>query len=180
VPIELGHLNPDPQGNYDTAAVAANNDGLVVGTSTSYAGGINRAVATLWLPDGTGIDLNSLATNLSGWTLTQALTNTDSGWITGIGQFDPDGPGGAFRYGRAWLMQVPEPASSALVLGMMFLAGRRRSLSAFKQRSTTFISLFSSRRHVPDGKVNLNAKTIRRALPSSGLSPLDSSCGCDR
>ncbi|HEY7089439.1 MAG TPA: hypothetical protein VH518_15180, partial [Tepidisphaeraceae bacterium] len=126
VPVELGHFTPDPQDNYFTFAEAINNDGLIVGSSSTYVGGFNRSVATLWLPDGTAIDLNTLATNLTGWTLTHAYTITDSGWISGTGEFDPDGPGGSLAYRRSWLMQVPEPALSALLFGMIFFARRRR------------------------------------------------------
>jgi uncharacterized membrane protein len=122
LPVELGHLNPDPQGNFDTFAEAINNDGLIVGSSTTYVGGFSQGVATLWLPDGTAIDLNTLATNLSGWTLTNAITITDTGWVSGVGKF-----GG---YQRAWLMQVPEPASSALLLGLILLGGRQRTRQA--------------------------------------------------
>ena len=87
-----------------------------------------------WNLDGSVIDLNSLIDPASGWTLKAATDISDSGWIFGLGDFDPDGAGGQAAYARMFIMQVPttipEPAAGALALlgvsSMLLL--RRRSL----------------------------------------------------
>jgi hypothetical protein len=53
----------------------------------------------------------------AGWTLTSAFAISDeNNWITGVGQFDPDGAGGQVAYSRPFLIQVPEPATATLTL----------------------------------------------------------------
>lgn len=62
--------------------------------------------------------------------IAQGISNT--GWITGIGQFDPGGAGRESAYVRLFLIQIPEP--SALLLAAMglvvALACRRRRSGA--------------------------------------------------
>jgi hypothetical protein len=60
----------------------------------------------LWRPNGQIVDLTSLLPAGSGWTLTQAMSVTDSGWITGIGLYDPDGAGELGPYFRLFLLHV--------------------------------------------------------------------------
>jgi hypothetical protein len=64
--------------------------------------------AVYWGLDGVAVDLNTLIDPASGWTLTDARFISDAGWITGLGYFDPDGPGGQASYERPFFMQVPE------------------------------------------------------------------------
>src|SRR5688572_27994445 len=60
------------------------------------------------------------------WTLAEARGLSNTGWITGTGIYDPDGPGGVAARDRAYLLDasslVPEPSSLALTaLGAIFL-----------------------------------------------------------
>jgi Protein of unknown function (DUF3466)/PEP-CTERM motif len=111
----------------DTGASAINSQGIVVGFSGTTISSIpssNHAV--YWNPDGTVVDLNSLISSTSGWTLTNATSISDTGWIFGVGSFDPDGPGGQAAYNRLFIVQVPEPSSLLLIsLGLICLATRK-------------------------------------------------------
>jgi probable HAF family extracellular repeat protein len=65
------------------------------------------------------------------WTLDEAHGISNTGWITGTGSYDPDGPGGAPFVFRAYLLDassivVPEPAAiGVLALGLLALRRRR-------------------------------------------------------
>jgi uncharacterized membrane protein len=102
LPIELDHLD------YTNGfAVAMNNAGAAVG---QFLNDINTgfpAFAAYWRPDGTAVDLNTLIDPDSGWQLWAASDISDTGWITGYGYFDPDGPGGEQPYTRLFLLQIP-------------------------------------------------------------------------
>lgn len=96
-----------------------NNSGVAVGYVANRVEWYlvdSRAVA--WRSDAVAIDLNTLIDPSSGWTLTRADSISDTGWITGVGSFDPDGPGGLAAYDRLFLLQlpqVPEPATWSLL-----------------------------------------------------------------
>jgi probable HAF family extracellular repeat protein len=68
------------------------------------------------------------------WTLSQAFGLSNTGWVTGVGYYDPDGPAGVDLVERAFLLDasalVPEPAAAALALlgASSPLLLRRRSL----------------------------------------------------
>jgi uncharacterized membrane protein len=125
---ELGDLGADGgSGAYDI-----NNSGIAVGSATKFVNGVSiggRAVA--WRNDTRAIDLNNLIDPQGGWTLTSAYGISDSGWITGIGLFDPDGTGGRAAYQRLFLLHVPEPATvvPAIFTGACFVGVRRRKAS---------------------------------------------------
>jgi hypothetical protein len=103
----------DLGGGPRTLPRAINNSGAVVGTIDLRA--------MLWVPGGTTpIDLNSLIDPDEGWLLREAVSISNTGWITGWGLFDPDGPGSS-SVGRPqlFLMRVrsagvPEPSAFGL------------------------------------------------------------------
>lgn len=107
--IELDNLGTD--GSYRaTRANAINEAGIIVGWAEKYSGNTllgNRAV--YWRASGVVIDLNTLLSpaDAATWTLTIANAISDTDWVTGIGIFDPDGPGGLEAYERAFLLQIP-------------------------------------------------------------------------
>jgi hypothetical protein len=113
---ELGELGADGTSN----ALDTNNSGIVVGNAVKFIGSVSAGVrAVTWGNDDVAIDLNDLIDPQSGWTLTTATNISDTGWITGIGQFDPDGPGGLEAYNRHFLLhlaQIPEPDTLFLTL----------------------------------------------------------------
>jgi hypothetical protein len=131
---ELGILGANTTGSTDAAAYAINNAGIAVGYTQMYDtfGTLLGKRATLWGLDGVAVDLNTLIDPTSGWTLTEARSISDTCWIEGVatyGTFVP-GPGGMIltdTYERLFLMQVPEPATLALMaLGGMAAMLRRR------------------------------------------------------
>jgi hypothetical protein len=68
------------------------------------------------------------------WTIGTPYDISDTGWITGTGTYDPDGPGGIDAAGRAFLLDasslfvVPEPSSlNLLTLVVPALLVRRGS-----------------------------------------------------
>jgi hypothetical protein len=68
------------------------------------------------------------------WTLSdgfpQISISSNTGWITGLGIYDPDGPGGIAAAERAYLLDasslVPEPAGLTLLAGGALAIRRRR------------------------------------------------------
>jgi hypothetical protein len=130
---ELENLGTNSNGSATGRAVAINAAGIAVGYAEAWAPGDNflgkRAVA--WGLDGFAIDLNTLLDPGSAWVLTEASGISDTNWVSGLGTFDPDGPGGKDAYGRLFLLNissaVPEPAGLAMIgLAGAILARRRR------------------------------------------------------
>ena len=69
---------------------------MIIGFAENQGTDLN---AVYWSSaDAAPINLNSLIDPNDGWTLQQALQINNAGWITGIGLFDPDGPGGQAAY----------------------------------------------------------------------------------
>jgi len=99
-PFSLDRLSDAPSNAYD-AAFDINEFNFAVGKS-DYS---NYLRAILWTPDGDAIDLNSLVESSDEWILSEARTITNTGWISGIGQFDPAGPSEA--YDRPFSILVP-------------------------------------------------------------------------
>lgn len=140
--IELGNLGTDNFESTESEAFSVNESGIAVGFANKYTSQHtlvgSRAVA--WKTDNIPIDLNTLIDPASGWTLTRAQGISNTGWITGIGKFDPDGPGGRAAYDRLFLLQllpIPEPSSALLALlatgGCSSCVARRRSVHAAVQ-----------------------------------------------
>ena len=124
---ELGHLGTDRRGFAAAYAWAINDSGTAVGTAVKYedSGRELGLRAVCWDADGAAVDLNTLIDPNGGWLLTKASSISNTGWIAGVGAFDPDGAGGLDAYDRLFLVRVPEPASMwLLVVGA--LAGTRR------------------------------------------------------
>jgi hypothetical protein len=94
----------DARGGIGTGVFAINSAGTAVG----YAG----ASAVYWGADAVPVDLNTLIDPASGWRLEYALDISDTGWIAGIGRFDPNGAGGQAAYLRHFLIHVPMTAST--------------------------------------------------------------------
>jgi probable HAF family extracellular repeat protein len=125
-------------GGTESVGTAVNNAGQVVGWSSTGAAG-NHAFLYSGMPgvDGQMIDLDTWldANNLTEgakWTLTEANGISNTGWITGAGTYDPDGPGGIAAATRAYLLDasslvVPEPSGLSLfTLAAPALMLRRR------------------------------------------------------
>jgi uncharacterized membrane protein len=114
---ELGAIAPGSQ----STALDINNSGVAVGDAQYFINGVsagNHAVA--WLSNTSAIDLNDRIDPASGWVLRNAFSISDTGWITGVGSFDPDGPGGFSPYNRVFLLQLPIiPEPTTAVLGLM-------------------------------------------------------------
>ncbi|MCC7406584.1 MAG: DUF3466 family protein [Phycisphaeraceae bacterium] len=98
-------LRADGYGSATPSAIS--NTGLIVGRSLDYSGSNPSAeFATLWTPANRVIDLNALIAPDSDWQLTHATAISDTGWITGYGYFDPDGPGGLPSFLKHFLLHV--------------------------------------------------------------------------
>jgi hypothetical protein len=130
-PVALQPLNG--AGGKNSFAYDINSSGLAVGTSTinvTFPAGLNYVGgrAVYWGANGIPVDLNSLIDPASGWFLKTATAISDTGWIFGIGQYDPDGAGGQAAYDRAFILQVPEPSAMVLAAfgGVAAFALRQR------------------------------------------------------
>jgi probable HAF family extracellular repeat protein len=116
--IDLGTI----PGGKDSFACSINNSGQIVGWSFNN---FTESRATLFDPSGAGhnIDLNTLLPQDSGWTLYEAYSINDNGWIVGCGLNSPTGSGHAFLLGP-----IPEPCTLALLaLGGLAALRRRRA-----------------------------------------------------
>jgi probable HAF family extracellular repeat protein len=130
IATELGGLGADAHGGTVAEALDINNAGVAVGQAVYYDdSGMHLGVrAVYWGLDNLAVDVNTLIDLASGWTLHRATSISDTGWIAGVGEFDPDGQGGQDPYQRLFLIHVPatavpEPATFALVaLGLAVLA----------------------------------------------------------
>lgn len=92
------------QSTTNAAAIDVNDDGVAVGWSDSPSG----RQAVLWRADGSVLNLNTLLDPNDGWQLTEALAISNTGWIAGLGDYDPDEPSaGQFPYRRVFMMQIP-------------------------------------------------------------------------
>ncbi len=129
VATELGQLGID---GYGSTALAVNDSGTAVGWTVTGPS-INSRRAVAWKSDGVAIDLNTLIDPASGWTLTKALGISNTGWVSGIGVFDPDGPDGESGYQRLFVLHlVPEPTAPLLTLPVvLFGLGMRFRCSRF-------------------------------------------------
>ncbi len=108
---ELGNLAGIA--NPNSTAFDVNLAGLTVGQSwdlTDQTG--DSFTATMWLRNGTAIDLNDLdVVPLNGgpgeWKLQSVTSIAANGWIAGIGSYDPDGiNSGVASYTRGWVAQI--------------------------------------------------------------------------
>jgi probable HAF family extracellular repeat protein len=99
-----------PSGSPSTTAFAINSQGLIVGSSQIST---VASHAVYWNQDGSVVDLNSLIDPASGWTLSIASAISDTGWILGVGKFDPDLGGPQVAYDRLYILQVPVPSTVA-------------------------------------------------------------------
>jgi probable HAF family extracellular repeat protein len=76
------------------------------------------------------------------WMLSGASGLSDTGWITGTGSYDPDGPGGVAAAERAYLLDasslvVPEPSGLApLGVAAVSLLRRRRAADVASREPT--------------------------------------------
>lgn len=117
--VELEILGTTSYGYSTSVARAINDSGIIVGEVQTFDSSDNGLGdhAVYWKDDGTVVDLNTLIDPTSGWTLTMAMSISETGWIVGLGTYDPDGAGGQDAYDRLFLMQVPEPSTMVLLLG---------------------------------------------------------------
>ena len=106
--LELAHLGLDATLTTSASAFSINSVGQTAGRSKLYVSGVDQGDrAVYWNADGSIVDLNTLISPNSGWLLTRARAISDSGWITGFGMFDPDGPIGALAaYQRHFLLSI--------------------------------------------------------------------------
>jgi len=125
--INLGTLIGDSQ----SFAYGINGGGYVVGSS-SLNNDPNDTHAFLYSPAEGMFDLNDLLNgSYTGWTLYSGQSINDYGQITGIGLYDPDGPGPLGSQVRAFLLTptqaIPEPGAMVVwgVAGVMLLKRQR-------------------------------------------------------
>jgi hypothetical protein len=111
VVTELGNLGAG-DGITETDVFAINDSGIAIGYADDYDGsGANLGErAVYWGLDAVAVDLNALIDPVSGWTLNRATAISNTGWVGGIGLFDPDGAGGQESYARLFLLQLPAPS----------------------------------------------------------------------
>ena len=121
--VELGL----PTGYISSGASAINSMGIVAGNSTNDGNvpGFPISAATIWFPDGTPLNLNTLIDPSSGWNLETCVGISDDGWVSGNGFFKPPGEG---SYARGFLIHVPEPSIALKVLCVVVgLVGRHKT-----------------------------------------------------
>lgn len=96
-------------------AIDINDAGTVVGIAEKVPLNWAGYRAVFWGSDGTPTDLNSLlsSTDAMNWTLLGCAHIDNNGWVTGIGLFDPDGPGPLVSYERTFLMRIPGAGTSS-------------------------------------------------------------------
>ena len=88
-----------------------NKFGYVVGSAASDSSDFQTAV--LWSPDGAITILNTLRPPGSEWSFGSVATAiSETGWVTGVGGFNPEGP--AAPYTRAWSILIPEAGTYGL------------------------------------------------------------------
>lgn len=136
VPVEMEDLGVDSAGRANFSMSAMNDEGWIAGMSVAFdSTGTNLGEkAVLWAPDNTILDLNTLLDSGSGWTLTSATGITNTGWVSGVGTYDPDGAGPLGAYNTIFRINVPqavpEPTAALLAtvtgLGTLLLRRRRR------------------------------------------------------
>src|SRR5207237_385398 len=114
---ELGSLDTDGF----SEAYAINAAGTVVGYSATIDGEtVIGKRAALWGADAVAVDVNTLIDPAGGWNLFEASSISDTNWVGGWGDYDPDGTGPLEAYSRAFLLQVPatvpEPGPGLIAL----------------------------------------------------------------
>jgi probable HAF family extracellular repeat protein len=118
----------------DFMAVAINSTGQLAG-SIMTPGGRQMALWTPTSPNGTAgtlLNVESVLdpTDIVGWSLLGAVAINERGQIAGLGNYDPDGPGGAPGRQRGFLLTpVPEPTTLvfiAIVGALWMLVARRQ------------------------------------------------------
>jgi uncharacterized membrane protein len=128
----LGFLN----GYVNSTATAISSTGQIVGycfnDDYDYPTGWEgdpRNRATMFVPDGVNIDLNTVIVNpLTGWTLTEARAINDNGWIVGL--MVRDLGGNRFDHGAYLLKPVPEPTTlSFLLIGALAILRRGKKFT---------------------------------------------------
>src|SRR5262249_38627315 len=124
-------------GGTASLGIAVNDAGQVAGYSYITGDSAFHAFLYTGTPGAGGqmIDLDTWLdannpTPRAKWTLSEALDLSNTGWITGDGIYDPDGPGGVAAATRAYLLDasslVPEPSSLALLALAVLSPFRRR------------------------------------------------------
>ncbi|MEO6434790.1 MAG: hypothetical protein ABIP55_03375, partial [Tepidisphaeraceae bacterium] len=105
--LELENLGVSETGSTVAVAYSINASGQTAGRAKKYEAGIDQGDrAVYWTAGGTAVDLNTLISPGSNWTLTRARAISDNGWIVGFGLFDPDGGGALAAYQRHFLLNI--------------------------------------------------------------------------
>jgi hypothetical protein len=108
--IALARLGSNAAGGTDSVAWDVNNAGWIAGDCHEFDGaGVDLGQrAVVWTPSGEVIDLNGYLDAGGPWVnLYTARGISASDWVSGIGLFDADGPGGDAAYYRVFIMRVP-------------------------------------------------------------------------